>query len=44
MIYINKIKYISKNHRNKENDIKFNIEHRIYEKLNNKLINFKQIL
>ena len=38
---VNKIDYISRNHRNSEYDIKSNIEHRIYEKFYNKLINLK---
>ena len=38
---INKIKYILKNYRNKEDNVKFNIKYYIYKKFNNKLINFK---
>ena len=40
----NKINCISKDHRNNENDIRFNVEHDIYERFYNKLINFEQIL
>ena len=41
MIYINKIEYILRNYRNKENDVKFDIKYCIYKKFNNKLIDFK---
>ena len=40
---VNKIDCISKNYRNNECDIEFNIEHRIYKGSYNKLINFKQV-
>ena len=38
---VNKIKYIARDYRNSENNIKFNIEYRIFKRFNNKLINFK---
>ena len=38
---VNKIDCILKDHRNNENDIEFNIEHRIYKGSYNKLINLK---
>ena len=41
MMNVNWINYISKDHRNNENNIRFDIEHRIYERFNNKLINLK---
>ena len=44
VINVNKINCILKDHRNNENDIGFNIEHRIYKRYNNKLISFEQIL
>ena len=44
IITVNKIDYISKNHLNNENDIRFNVEHRIYKRFNNKLISLKQVL
>ena len=43
MISVNKSDCISRNHRNNENDIESNAEHRIYKKFYNKLINLKQI-
>ena len=44
VINVNKINCISRDHRNNKNDIEFNVEHRIYKRFYNKLINFKQIL
>ena len=41
VINVNKIDYISKNHQNSENDIESNVEHHIYKRFHNKLINFK---
>ena len=41
---VNKINYISKNYKNNENDIRFNVEHRIYKRFNNKLINLEEVL
>ena len=38
---VNKINRISKNHRNSENDIGSDVEHRIYKRFYNKLIDFK---
>ena len=43
IININKINCITRNHLNSENDIKFNIEHRIYKGFYNKLIDLEQI-
>ena len=43
ILNVNKINCISKDHRNNENDIRFNIEHRIYKRFNNKLINLEQV-
>ena len=43
MMNVNKINCISKNHRNNENDIEFNVEHRIYKRSYNKLISLKQV-
>ena len=40
---VNKINCISRDHRNNEDDIKFNIEHRIYKRFNSELINLKQV-
>ena len=40
---VNKIDCILKDYRNNENDIRFNAEHRIHKRFNNKLINLKQI-
>ena len=40
---VNKIDYILKNHRNNENNIRFDVEHRIYKRFNNKLISFEQV-
>ena len=44
MIYVNKIDYISENHENNENDIRFNVKHRIYKRFNNNLINLELVL
>ena len=41
---LNKIDYISKNHRNNEDDIRFDVEHNIYERFYNRLINLEQVL
>ena len=41
MISVNWIDYILKDYRNNENDIKSNIEHRIYKRFYNRLINLK---
>ena len=41
---VNKINRISKDHRNSENDIGFDVEHRIYKRSYNKLINLEQVL
>ena len=41
---VNWIDYISKNHRNNEDDIRSDIEHRIYKGFYNKLIDLEQIL
>ena len=38
---VNKIDCISRNHKNNKNNVRFNVEHRIYKRFNNKLINFK---
>ena len=43
MICVNKIYYISRDHQNNKNDIESNVEHRIYKKFYNKLIDFEQI-
>ena len=43
IIYINKIEYIAQDYRNNEDNIKSNIEYRIYKRLNSELIDFKQI-
>ena len=40
---VNWIDYILRDYRNNENDIKFNIEHRIYKRFNNKFIDFEQV-
>ena len=44
IINVNKIDCISEDHQNSENDIKSNVEYRIYKRFNNKLINFEQVL
>ena len=38
---VNKIDYISRDYENNKNDIKSDVEHCIYKRFNNKLINFK---
>ena len=40
---VNKIDCISKDHRNNKNDIGSDVEHRIYKRFYNKLINFEQV-
>ena len=44
VINVDKIYCISKDYRNNENDIGFDVEHRIHKRFNNKLISFEQIL
>ena len=44
IINVDKINCISKDHWNNENDIRSDIEHRIYKKFYNKLIDFEQVL
>ena len=41
IINVNKIDCISKDYRNNENDIRSDIEHRIYKRSYNKLINLE---
>ena len=38
---VNKINRILRDYRNNENDIEFNVEHHIYKRSYNKLINLK---
>ena len=40
---VNKINCILRDYRNNENNIEFNVEHRIYKKSHIKLINLKQV-
>ena len=40
---VNKIDCISRDHRNNENDIESDVEHRLYKRFYNKLINLKQV-
>ena len=40
---VNKINRISRDHRNNENDIESDVEHRIYKRFYNKLINLEQV-
>ena len=41
---LNKIDYISKDHQNNGNDIRSDVEHNIYKRFYNKLINLEQVL
>ena len=43
VINVNKINHISRDHRNSEGDIGSDVEHRIYKRFHNKLIDFKQV-
>ena len=40
---VNKINRILRDHRNNENDIESDVEHRIYKRFYNKLINLEQV-
>ena len=44
MMNVYKLNCISRDHRNNEDDIKSDAEHRIYKRFNNKLINFEQVI
>ena len=44
MMCVNKIDCISKDHGNNENDIRPDIEYRIYKRFNHRLISLKQVL
>ena len=40
---VNKINYISKDHRNNKDDIESDIEYRVYKRFYNKLISLEQV-
>ena len=43
IINFNKIKNVLRNNENNENNIKSNVEHSVYKKFNNRLINLKKL-